>query len=341
MKPSIGASVAAECRRLLGQTAKTCFDLFKITVPISILVKILSDAGAIGFLGSFLSPVMDLVGLPGSMGLVWAAGLMTNLYGALVVFASLAAEAALTVAQVTVLTTMLLIAHALPVELRIAQMAGPRFWTMILLRLFSALMLGWMLNHIYRFGDFLQHPNRLLWQPAAPDPSWTAWIGGELRTMAMIFAIILVLLVVMRVLEKARILDLFCRLLERPLIALGMTGQAAPITVIGMTLGLSYGGALIIQEARSGRLGARDIFLSLALMGLCHSIVEDTFVMMLAGGHLSGLLAARLLFSLTVVFLLGKFFQRISEESFRRYFFPSWDNLVPKGGRGKGARAEE
>lgn len=322
MASSLAAVLAAETERLARQTARTSFDLFKITVPISFLVKILSDAGVIGVLGSFLRPFMDLVGLPGSMGLVWAAGLITNLYAALVVFASLAAETTLTVAQVTVLATMLLIAHALPVEIRIAQMAGARFGVMIALRLFAALFLGWGLNHCYRLGGFLQQPSRLMWKPTAPDPSWSAWVIGELQTMTMICAIILVLLAIMRILEKAKILDFFCRLLERPLIALGMTGKAAPITVIGMTLGLSYGGALIIQEARSGRLDPRDVFLSLALMGLCHSIVEDTLLMMLAGGHLSGLFAARLLFSVTAVFLLGKFFQRISEESFRRYFFP-------------------
>jgi len=311
-----------EAGRLLRDTTKTSVDLFKITVPISLFVKILDDAGIVGLIGVLLAPVMDLVGLPGSMGLVWAAGLVTNLYGALVVFASLSAETVLTVAQVTVLATMLLIAHALPVEIRIAQMAGPRFLTMILLRLITAFCLGWTLNHCYRFGNFLQRENRLLWKPSTADSSWISWVVGEMRTMAFIFAIILVLLVVMRLLERMRILDLFCRLLERPLGILGMSGKAAPITVIGMTLGLSYGGALIIQEARSGRLEDKDIFLSLALMGLCHSIVEDTLLMMVAGGHLSGLFGARLVFSLVVVYLLGKLLQRLPERVFRRYFFP-------------------
>ena len=41
-------------------------------------------------LGEALSPIMRVVGLPGSMGLVWATGMLVNMYAAIVVFASLA-----------------------------------------------------------------------------------------------------------------------------------------------------------------------------------------------------------------------------------------------------------
>jgi hypothetical protein len=93
------------------EALKTSYDLFKIIIPISILTKLLTDAGVTHYLGLALSPVMEVVGLPGSMGLVWATTLVTNIYGGIVVFASLAPEANLTIAQVTVLTTMMLIAH--------------------------------------------------------------------------------------------------------------------------------------------------------------------------------------------------------------------------------------
>ncbi|OPX22238.1 MAG: hypothetical protein B1H04_05335 [Planctomycetales bacterium 4484_123] len=88
---------------------------------------------------------MALVGLPGEMGLVWATALATNIYGAMVVFAPVAPGLALTVGQVTVLGTMILVAHGLPVELRIAQKAGPRLPFMLLLRVGGALLLGWLL----------------------------------------------------------------------------------------------------------------------------------------------------------------------------------------------------
>jgi hypothetical protein len=99
-----------------------------------------------------------------------------------------------------------------------------------------------------------------------------------------------------------------------------MSRDAAPVTVIGMTLGLAYGGGLIIQEARSGILGKRDVFFSLALMGLTHSLFEDTLLMMLLGGRLSGILAWRVVFSLLVIFLLVRLLMRVSDKAFERYF---------------------
>ena len=50
----------------------------------------------------------------------------------------------------------------------------------------------------------------------------------------------------------------------------------------------------------------REVFNSLALMGLCHGLVEDTLLMMAIGGKLAGILFGRLLFSLFVLFTLNK-----------------------------------
>jgi hypothetical protein len=41
-------------------------------------------------------------------------------------------------------------------------------------------------------------------------------------------------------------------------------------------------------------------------MGLCHALIEDTLLMVMVGGHLSGLLFARIAFSLAAVTLIVK-----------------------------------
>ncbi len=65
----------------------------------------------------------------------------------------------------TNMTTMMLVAHALPVELRIAQKTGTRFRAMAILRVGGALALGWLLNFSYQLSGTLQQPNRALWSP--------------------------------------------------------------------------------------------------------------------------------------------------------------------------------
>lgn len=314
---------------LLREALQASWDLFKIMVPISILVRLLIQVGVVDYLGVALSPVMNVLGLPGSMGLVWAAALLTNLFGAMVVFASLAPEANLTVAQVTILGTIILVAHAYPIELRIAQKAGLRFGPLAALRFVGALVLGWGLHQLYTRVGFLQGPNVVLWIPPPQDPSWWIWARSQAKALFTIFLVILTLLFLMKVLDRLGVTGLLTRLLAPVLALLGISRAAAPITIIGMTLGFGYGGALIIQEAQSGRMGARDVFFSIALMGLCHSLIEDSLVMMALGAHLSGTLWARLLFALLVVFLLVKLLRMVPDETFSRFLYP------PSRGRGE------
>ncbi len=303
------------------QAVKTSLDLFKITVPIIIVTRILKQAGLIDHIGLFLAPVMELVGLPGNMGLVWATTLITNLYGGMIVFASLAPAEGLTVAQVTVLATMMLVAHSLPVELRIAQKAGPRLRVIFCLRLFGALAIGALLNTVYNLTDYLQTPNQAIWNPAPPPEDWIYWAAGELKNLGYIFLIILSLITIMRILEKIRVTAIMTRLLEPLLNLLGMSKNAAPITIIGMTMGIGYGGGLLIQESKSGRLHQKDVFFSFALMGLCHSMIEDTLLMMVIGGHLSGILWFRIGFALLITFLLVKWVNGVSPKFFNRFLF--------------------
>jgi len=307
-----------ECLR---QTVKTSYVLFRIIVPIALGVRLLEQAGAIDLLGRLLAPLMALVGLPGSMGLVWATTLVTNLYGGMVVLAGVAPGAGLTAAQVTVLATMMLVAHAIPVEASIAQRAGTRFRTMAALRVAGALLLGALLNLAYTVSDTLQQANRALWTPPPRDPSWSGWAAGEARNLLYIFLIILTLLVLMRLLERLGIINGLTRLLRPVLTLLGISDRAAPLAIVGMTLGLTYGGGLIIQEARAGQLSRHDVFCALTLVGLCHSFIEDTLLMMVIGGHLSGILVGRTLFALLVTFFMARLLRSLQDPVLGRWFF--------------------
>jgi len=55
------------------------------------------------------------------------------------------------------------------------------------------------------------------------------------------------------------------------------------------------------------------------MLGLCHSMFEDTLVMMLLGGHVSGVFWGRLLFSLLAIWLLCLLVKRLPQSFFERY----------------------
>ncbi len=315
--------ILQELKETVTEAGLTTFELLKILIPVSIIVKILQLTGVITLVGSALAPVMKYVGLPGEYGLVWATAMITNIYGGLVVFFHLAQENILSVAQVTVLAVMILLAHSLPVEARITQKAGVRLWFMLLLRIGSAYLLGGILFLIFSVFQVLQYPSVLVWRLTLQDPSLFGWIVGEVRTYLLIFLIILVLVLLMRVLKKTGAIETINRMLAPGLKHLGIGKEAAPIAMIGITLGLSYGGGLIIREAKNGVVSKKDAFSSLCLMGLSHSLIEDTLLMLAIGASLSGVLVARVIFTLLIMFLLIRSIHRLSHRVFETYFTSS------------------
>ena len=112
--------IFSELLQIFKKTSNTWLILLKIMIPISIIIKILVEFGLINIIAEILSPLMGIVGLPGEFGIVWATALTTNIYGSLLVFFSLSAENIYSISQVTVLSSIILIAHAFPIELRIA-----------------------------------------------------------------------------------------------------------------------------------------------------------------------------------------------------------------------------
>ena len=279
--------------------------LLKIMIPALLIVKGLELLGAIELISSLLSPVMTVVGLPNSMGIVWATTMLTNIYGGMIVFFELSANENLSVAQVTVLGCMMLIAHGLPVEAAIAKKAGVRLRATLCIRIFGALIFGALINFIYQKFGYLQQTNILLWQPELVKPTLFEWCIEQIKTLAIVLLIISALIALLRILKWLHIEKLMHWLLNPLLILLGLSKQASNITIIGITLGLSFGGGLLIKEAESGVLSPKDIFISMALLALCHSLIEDTLLIMVLGAHLSGILWGRLAFSLVFVAIMS------------------------------------
>jgi len=290
-------------------------------VPVIIVVKVLAELGLVSFIASAFAPVMRLVGLPGEMGLVWATAVITNMYGGIVVFASIVPGLHLTTAQITVMACMILVAHSMPVETTIARKAGVRIRFMVPFRLVSGLVLGIILHQVYRIGGFLQGPGELLWEASPSDGSLGAWAISQLRNLGMIFMIVLLLIILMKAFDRLGLTRMFSRALRPLLSSMGIGESATAVTMVGMILGISYGGGLIIREVTSGRMPSRDVFFSLALMGLAHAIVEDTLLMMSLGASITGVLLARIAFTWLVITLLVKLVKWMPENWFDRLLF--------------------
>lgn len=307
-------------RELISDTLKTAFVLFKIMIPISIVVKILQETGAISYIGIALFPLMKYVGLPGEMGLVWATGMITNLYGGILAFISISAPIHLSIAQVSVLSLMMLTAHTFPIELRIANKSGVRLFVMFIIRFGFAFISGIILNIIYTSLNILQEPSTIMLKPSInQNPTIFEWALSEIQNYGVILCFIFTLMFLLKLLKKIGFIDVITRWFAPVLNILGIGKEVTTIAIVGLTLGVVYGGALIINESQTKKINKLDIFYSMTLMGLCHSVIEDTLLMISLGAHYSGVLVFRVVFALLLTYVIVQTTKHLPDSFIRKW----------------------
>lgn len=286
-------------RTLLCSTFKDAmhvsFDFFKVLISIIIGLKILTELHLIRYLALPLEPLMQLTGLPPDLGIAWATGIMVNFYSALIVLVSLLPNLPpLTTAQMTTFGLMILIAHSLPAEGRIAAQCGVSFLVQCVIRLVVAVIGGLIVFYACQTFGWLNSPASIVFSAQEPDRSLFWWAVGEARNMASIFCIIFAVMLLQTALRHFRVADIIGSALAPFLRVLGMGPAAATTVLVGMVTGILYGSGIIIQESRCGRLTRHEVFFGMTLMGLAHAIIEDTCLMLLIGAHIGGIFFLRL-----------------------------------------------
>jgi hypothetical protein len=217
------------------------------------------------------------------------------------------------------LSGLLLMAHGLPIEVRIAQLAGMRMRIAIITRLLGAFIFAWLLHTFYDQTQWLQQPSQMMWQPEPVAEGLNHWLLGQLKALVMIQLVIIVLLTCLRILRVVGVEKLIQWLLRPVLKLMGIGKEASTITLVGITLGLSFGGGLLIKEAHAGHVSKKDVFTSLVFLGFCHSLIEDTLLVLLLGAHLSGVLWFRLVFAFVVTCAMSYWLTKVSPKFQQKY----------------------
>ncbi len=300
----------AYVHHLLRRGLRLFYALAKVMLPIMLLVQIGQWLGWIDALGHFLGPVMAWLNLPAQAALIWMASIFVGVYGALAALAGLAGGLDMTAAQFSALASMILFAHGLPVEQAIVRRAGASFWATTGLRLGAAILYGGAVSWTCHAMGWLSQPMSFEWlqgsEMAGGDPGLQDWLYGTAVSMALTLAVILALLVVLDLMERSGITAVLTRGLTPVLRWSGLDPQVAPVTMLGVLLGLSYGGALIIEEAQRRQFSARTRFLALAWLSLSHSLIEDTLLLMAVGANGWIVLVGRVALTLLVVSALAR-----------------------------------
>lgn len=287
-----------------------CRNLFPMIIPIVIVVKLLQEFGLVEYLAMPLAPIMNLMGLPPELGIVWAAAILINIYSALAILPGiLLAIPMLSVEQVTVLGLVILIAHSLILETRIAGQCGLSMKFQLILRVVVAILAGTIL-HLFcsTFGIWQEEATILLLNQVST--TWSSWAIGEFWNLVQIFIIVCVVMAFNRALTYLRISYYLGKMLSPILRLLGISPEATNVVIVGLFMGILYGSGVIIKNTREGTISHADSFATMSLMGIAHALIEDTLLLMLIGGSIWGLLVFRVIVALFVGVSINVFYSK-------------------------------
>ncbi len=289
---------------IFNESKKIFIVLFKVIVPIIIIIRFLELLGFIPILAKFLEPLTGFIGIDGSLGIVWMAAMLVNIYAAMAAFATLQSMFDYTVAETTIIGLMILIAHSLPIEVAIAKKSGMSAIFNFLFRFVNALIAGKVLSIIFIYYNLFQDINISILTIPNNNLTHIDWAIMQIKNFLMIFAIIFSIISFMNISKIFGLWQFIIKLFKLPLKILGMSDKVANIILIGLTLGISFGGGFLIEESKKKEISRRDIFLSLSFLSLCHSVIEDTILILLLGSHISGILIFRLFYTIIIIMIL-------------------------------------
>ncbi len=283
-----------------GKAGRTSLWLLRIILPISLLVRFLDYFGILLWLATFLDPLFLNMGLPGSSAIVFITSIFLPLYAPLAIITSLP----LTLRELTILALMCQISHNLPVESAIQAQTGTSFRAMTLLRISMSIVVGVMLNLILPAE---------MGMPLFAQTNVTAitsvgallllWLKSSLQIALLILIIVFLLNLLYSLLDNYQLIPKLSRGIKPLLAFFGLPKSTAFLWLIGYIVGLAYGGALMMDQMKEGKVTRSEASLLNHHLAISHSVLEDNLLFVALGVSLWWILAVRFTVAFVVVWL--------------------------------------
>lgn len=110
-------------------------------------------------------------------------------------------------------------------------------------------------------------------------------LSGGIGTMLRIALILTPIMITVEIVHHYNLLKLFSGKIKGLLNLLTLPPEAAFPLLVGAFFGIVYGSALIIEYAREGHLGKRELLLIGIFLSISHSIIEDTLIFSAFGAN--------------------------------------------------------
>jgi hypothetical protein len=128
-------------------------------------------------------------------------------------------------------------------------------------------------------GESMAHDSVALW------PTLWGWAADMAGLSLKILLIITALMIVMEILKQFRVIDKVVRIIEPFLGLLGLDRSVAILWLTAAVFGITYGGAVIVEETRERRIGADQLKTLHVSIGINHAMVEDPALFLPLGIH--------------------------------------------------------
>ena len=285
-------------KQALPSGVKTSTWLIKLTLPVSFAVLLLDYFGLLVMMAEYTSPVFKVIGLPGVAALVLITSIFTNIYSVVAVLTTLA----LPVRDGTILAVMCLISHGFLIETAILKKTGSSATRMLLLRLVSSFIIGGILNFIL---PGTPSDGSYLYQNQSGDLTQAiiAWLPQIGSTLLKIVILVNGLLIVQRCLEEFGVLKYLTKPLSPLMRLMGLPKESSFLWMVGNTIGLAYGSAVMLQKVDEGQLNKKECDLLNHHLSISHSQLEDPLLFLSLGYSIPVLIIPRVLFAIVVVWL--------------------------------------
>ena len=278
--------------------------LLKIILPISLSVRFLDYFGILVYVAEFLSPVFSYMGLPGSTAIVFITSIFLPLYAPLAIIMSMS----ITLRELTILALMCQITHNMPVESAIQAKTGTPFWTTFSLRIAMSIVVGLALNLILPqdMGMPIFAQTNLVIITSVSDVLW-AWLISSLGIMLLTICVVTTLNVLYGTLLHYNLVEKLSISIVALLKFFGLPKNTGFLWLIGNIVGLTYGGAMMMEQMKDGTVSRNDAKILNYHLAVSHSMIEDNLLFVALGVSLWWILGVRLALAWVIVWCVRIF----------------------------------
>ena len=276
-------------KEVLPSTTKTCIWLLKITIGVSVLILFMRYFKILPWLSATLGPLFNHFGLPGEAALAYVSGYFVNMYAMLAIAGSMD----LTARAITILGVMSLCSHNMITETAVQGKTGANPVRVVITRTLAGFVLAFVLNlilplsqsDIAMLGGAFEKSEAAV---AAVQPLFkelaVEWCYSTLSILVKMTLLIYSLAILQRILSEFGVIRWVSKFLKPLLLLFGLPARCSFLWIIANILGIAYGGAVMMEEVRAGKLSLRDIKLVNQHIGISHSNLEDLTLVASIGG---------------------------------------------------------